>query len=232
LGPRLGRYGPSGEVREIGGHNLPLVALGVFILWLGWFGFNGGSTVEGNVSIGLIALNTHLAAAAGACAAVVFMQTTRQPVLMTNALNGGLAGLVGITAGCASMSPPFAVLTGAVAGVVVLLWMKLMDRMQWDDPVGAVAVHGACGAWGTLAAGMFHSDGLFQPGRIGVQLLGIVAYFVWCFPLAFLTFWVLNKTLSLRCDSRAERRGLDYAEHYEISYPEFAQEMLHQGKGG
>ncbi|MDH0957450.1 ammonium transporter [Pseudomonas chengduensis] len=221
LGPRLGRYGSDGRPRLIPGHNLSLVALGGFILWVGWFGFNAGSSLEVNVSLGLIALNTHLAAAAGALGAFLAQRSSSSPVLLTTTVNGSLGGLVGITAGCASMQPGFAVLTGLVAGFVVVFGMRLLDRLQLDDVVGAVPVHGFAGVWGTVAAGLFFSGDLFNWERVGVQLLGAGVAFIWAFPLALLLYLLLAKSLGLRVSTQDEQRGLDYAEHAEVGYPEF-----------
>ena len=229
LGPRLGRYGANGETRGLPGHNLTLVALGGFILWLGWFGFNGGSTAAADTGIGLINLNTHLSAAAGALGSLASMWLLRQPILLTHTINGSLGGLVAITAGAAVMEPAFAILTGLVAGPTVVLGVWLLDKLQLDDVVGAVPVHGFCGAWGTLAAGLFQTGKLFDPVQITVQLIGIAAGFLWAFPLALLMYLLVDKTVGLRAESLDEQRGLDFSEHHEIGYPEFQREILHQG---
>jgi len=221
LGPRLGRFAADGRPRLIPGHNLSLVALGGFILWVGWFGFNAGSSLEMNVSLGLIALNTHLAAAAGALGAFLAQRGSSSPVLLSTTVNGSLGGLVGITAGCASMQPGFALLTGLLAGFVVVFGMRLLDRLQLDDVVGAIPVHGFAGVWGTLAAGLFYSGDLFNWARVGVQLLGAAAAFLWAFPLALLLYLLLDRLVGLRVSSQDEQRGLDYAEHAEVGYPEF-----------
>lgn len=230
VGPRLGRFSASGMPRPIPGHNLPNVAMGGFILWLGWFGFNGGSTLAASDQVGPIVLNTHLAGAAGFVGSLLWLWVTRRSVLMTTILNGAIGGLVAVTAGCASMVPGFAILTGLIAGVLVVQGMDLLERLRLDDVVGAIAVHGFCGAWGTLAAGLFFTGDLFAPERISVQLLGIAAAFLWTFPTAYLLFWVLDKTIGLRADSLHEQRGLDFTEHYEIGYPEFQKELTHGGK--
>lgn len=230
LGPRLGKFGPDGTPREIPGHNLTQVALGGFILWLGWFGFNGGSTGAADSSIGLINLNTHLSAASGAMGALIAMLLSRKPILLTDTVNGSIGGLVGITAGCATMEPVFAIVTGMVSGIVVVVGSKLLEMMKLDDVVGAVSVHGFAGAWGTLAAGMFVTGDLFNPMQIGVQLIGIIVAFAWAFPLAWLTYFILQKTIGLRASTLDEQRGLDYTEHYEIGYPEFQSQSLHRGK--
>ena len=230
LGPRLGRFGPEGERRTISGHNLTQVALGGFILWLGWFGFNAGSTAAAEPRIGLLALNTHLAAASGAVGALITMTATRQPILLTQTVNGSIAGLVGITAGCATMEPMFAMVTGLVAGMIAVLAGAMLEGLRLDDVVGAVAVHGFAGAWGTLAAGMFVTGDLFNPLQIAVQVLGIVAAFLWAFPVALLMYFVIDRLVGLRASTLDEQRGLDFTEHYEIGYPEFQRETLHEGK--
>lgn len=230
LGPRLGRYDERHKSRLIAGHNLNSVALGGFILWLGWFGFNAGSTAAAETSIGFIALNTHLAAAAGAVGALLTMILFRKPVLLTNTINGGIGGLVSITAGCASMEPLYAVVTGLIAGWVVVVGVGLLDRLRLDDVVGAVPVHGFAGAWGTLAAGIFLQGDMYNPEHILVQLIGILAGFAWAFPLALLMYGLIHIVIGLRASSVDEQRGLDYTEHYEIAYPEFQSELLHQGK--
>ncbi len=229
LGPRLGRFASDGTPRVIPGHNLALVTLGGFILWLGWFGFNAGSTLAINQSIGLIALNTHLAAACGAVGAMLALRSTSSPVLLSTTVNGSLGGLVGITAGCATMLPGFAMLTGLVAGVVVVLGMRLLDRLRLDDLVGAVPVHGLAGVWGTVAAGLFFTGDLFSWARVSVQLLGAGMAFVWAFPLALALYFILAKTIGLRTSTKDEQRGLDYAEHAEIGYPEFNQSVTFDG---
>ena len=230
LGPRLGRFGPQGEARLISGHNLTQVALGGFILWLGWFGFNAGSTTAADTSIGLIALNTHLSAASGAVGVLLTLLLLRRPILLTQTINGSIGGLVAITAGCATMEPVFAIMTGLVAGLVVVLGSDLLELFRLDDVVGAVSVHGFAGAWGTLAAGMFVAGDLFNPAQIAVQALGVVAGFLWAFPLALLMYFVIDRVVGLRASTVDEQRGLDYTEHYEIGYPEFQRDMLHGGK--
>jgi len=230
LGPRLGRFGEDGKPRMISGHNLTLVSLGGFILWLGWFGFNGGSTTEAVPEIGMINLNTHLAAVTGIVGALITMMLMRSPVLMTDSVNGSIAGLVGITAGCATMEPVYAAITGLVAGIISVIGPKLLIKMKLDDVVGAVSVHGFAGAWGTLAAGIFYAEDMFNISIITVQLIGIVACLIWVFPLSLLMYWMLDKTMGLRASTLDEQRGLDYTEHYEIGYPEFQQNYLNPGK--
>lgn len=220
LGPRLGKYTKDGKIKPIMGHNIPLAALGVFILWLGWFGFNPGSTTTADKSIAMIFVNTNLAAAAGAICAMMasWIKFAKPEVGMS--LNGALAGLVGITAGCANVTPGSAILIGAVAGVIVVLSVVFFDKIKIDDPVGAVSVHGVCGAWGTLAAGIFNIGGT-SAYIIGVQILGIAVCFIWTFPAAFLMFKVIDKTIGLRVSPEEELEGLDHVEHGGIAYPDF-----------
>jgi Amt family ammonium transporter len=209
LGPRLGKYTKDGGIRPILGHNLPLAALGVFILWMGWFGFNPGF------------VNTNLAAAAGAVLAMFtsWIKFGKPEVGMS--LNGALAGLVAITSPCASVSPLSSVIIGAIAGIIVVLSVLFFDRIKVDDPVGAISVHGVNGAWGTLAAGIFNMGGT-SAKIIGVQLLGIGAAFVWTFTTAFIMFKLIDLTVGLRVTAQEEAEGLDYGEHGGNAYPDFA----------
>ncbi len=231
VGPRLGRFGADGSARAIPGHNLPLVALGVFVLWLGWFGFNGGSTLAANADLGFVLVNTHLAGAGGMVGTYLTLTLLNRPVLMTTTVNGAVAGLVAITAGCATMPTGFAILTGLVAGPVMVLGGALLERLRIDDVVGAVPVHAFCGAWGTLAAGLFYKGDLFNLGRAGIQLIGIGAALALAFPAALACFWLLRITIGLRAATLHEQRGLDFTEHDEIGYPEFQKDLLHGGKG-
>jgi Amt family ammonium transporter len=220
LGPRLGKYSKSGKVKAIPGHNIPLAALGVFILWLGWFGFNPGSTTAGNTDIAMIFVNTNLAAAAGAVAAMFASWAIFKKPEIGMSLNGALAGLVGITAGCANVSPASSVIIGLVAGVLVVSSVMFFDRIKVDDPVGAVSVHGVCGAWGTLAAGLFNIGG-FTGKMIGVQLLGIGAAFIWAFGAAFILFKLIDATVGLRITEEEELIGVDIVEHGGHAYNDF-----------
>ncbi|MEM8600793.1 MAG: ammonium transporter [Bacteroidota bacterium] len=222
VGPRMGKY-IDGKPQPMPGHSLPQAALGVFILWLGWFGFNAGSTTTGDSSIGLIALNTFLAASAGAVGAmaITWLRTGKPDVSFT--LNGVLAGLVGITAGCANLTPDFAIVTGFLAGIIVVFAAMGIEKAGVDDPVDAIAVHGVCGAWGTLAAGLFNAEAMFNLEIIGVQLLGIGAAFAWTFPVAFILFTLLKKTMGVRLNGDIERMGLDLHEHDISAYPEFTE---------
>jgi len=220
LGPRKGKFGPKGEVRAIPGHNIPMAAIGVFILWLGWFGFNPGSTTTGDTSIAMIFVNTNLAAAAGVIGAMITAWIMFKKPDIGMSLNGALAGLVGITAGCANVSPTSSVLIGLIAGVIVVLSVVLIDRLHIDDPVGAVSVHGVCGAWGTLAAGLFNMEGATGV-IILTQVTGIVAAFIWAFGTAFILFKVISLTIGLRISEEEEMVGVDIGEHAAHAYNDF-----------
>ena len=221
VGSRVGKYS-EGKPQPIKGHSIPLAALGVFILWLGWFGFNAGSTTTGDTSIALIALNTFLAAGAGATAAMITTWATVGKPDGAVTLNGVLAGLVGITAGCANLTPGFAILTGAIAGVIVHFSMIFIEKtLKVDDAVGAVSVHGVVGAWGTLAAGLFNTGDMFNFSIIGVQLIGIAAAFAWTFTVSFVIFKLIDMIIPLRVDGSMEEAGLDLHEHDVEAYPEF-----------
>ncbi|MBI9070007.1 MAG: ammonium transporter [Melioribacteraceae bacterium] len=221
LGPRIGKYGPNGKPRAILGHNITLAALGVFILWFGWFGFNAGSTTAAGTDIALIAVTTNLSAAAGAIAAMFTAWILIGKPDGSMALNGALAGLVGITAGCANVSPLSAIIIGLIAGILVVLSVLFIERtLKVDDPVGAISVHGVCGAWGTLAAGLFNVGG-FSLSVVSVQLLGIAAAFIWVFPTTFVIFKLIDKTIGLRASQEDELTGLDITEHGMEAYPEW-----------
>ncbi len=220
LGPRLGKYGKDGSVKPIPGHNMPLGALGVFILWLGWFGFNPGSTTAATKDIALIFVNTNLAAATGAAFAMLTSWIRMGKPEISMSLNGALAGLVAITSPCATVSPFSSIIIGAVAGTIVVLSVLFFDKIKVDDPVGAISVHGVNGAWGTLAAGIFNMGGT-SAKIIGVQMLGIGAAFVWTFTTAFILFKVIDMTVGLRVSPEEELEGLDYSEHGGNAYPDF-----------
>lgn len=202
------------------------MVLGTFILWFGWFGFNGGSLLAANDSLGLILLNTHLAACAGALGAMLIQQINKEKILMSVVLNGGLGGLVGITAGVASMSPIFAIITGFLAGILMYLSSKALLKLKIDDVVGAFPVHGVCGVWGTLAAGIFLKGDLFNVSIISVQAIGIAACIIWAFVAGYIVYSMLNLFGLLRVPSEDERAGLDYTEHAELGYPEFQKDIL------
>lgn len=220
LGPRIGRFGPDGAPKAQPGHNLGLAALGVFILWIGWYGFNPGSqlAISGadNVSaVMLIAANTTLAAAAGAVFAMITAWIKYKKPDLTMALNGALAGLVGITANCDSVTNPEAIIIGLVAGILVVLGVQLLDRLRIDDPVGAWPVHGLCGIWGGIATGIFGDYNL------GVQILGSLVIPAWAFITMFILFSILKSMNALRVSETEELRGLDISEHGEEAYNGF-----------
>ncbi len=220
LGPRIGKYSKEGKVQPIPGHNIPLAALGVFILWFGWFGFNPGSTTAASKDIAMIFANTNLAAAAGAVLAMITAWIKFKKPDVGMSLNGALAGLVAITSPCATVTPLSSVIIGAVAGVIVVLAVLFFDRIKVDDPCGAISVHGVNGAWGTLAAGIFNIGGT-SAKIIGVQVLGICAAFIWAFGVSFIVFKLIDKTIGLRVSPEEETEGLDFGEHGANAYPDF-----------
>ncbi len=221
LGPRIGRFRKNGSPLPIPGHNLPLAALGVFILWFGWYGFNAGSTTTANSDIALIAVTTTLSASASAAFAMITTWAKFGKPDTAISLNGALAGLVGITAGCANLTPFFAIITGMISGILVVYSDLFFERIGIDDPVGAISVHGVAGAWGTLAAGLFNSADMFNMKVVGVQLIGISAAFLWAFPMSFIMFKLIDKTIGLRVSPQEEIQGLDYSEHGSTAYPNF-----------
>ena len=216
LGPRLGKY-VGGGIRPIPGHNMPLATIGVFLLWLGWFGFNGGSVLSADPGmVSFVFVTTALAAAAGVLAAMFTSWiVTRKPDL-TMALNGALAGLVGITAGADVVGTGAAVIIGIVAGILVVFSILALDRLKLDDPVGAISVHLTCGIWGTLAVGIFAAE-----FSLLIQLLGVVAYGVVAFGAAMLIFLAIKMSVGLRVGEEEERRGLDITEHGMEAYSGF-----------
>lgn len=230
VGPRLGKYGRNGEVNPILGHNFPMGALGVLILWLGWFGFNAGSTLSGTTPlIAHVATTTILAGASGCVSAIIFSWVRHGKSDPSLSVNGILAGLVGITAGTASVSPTGALVIGGVAGIILVLSVEMLDRVvRIDDPVGAISVHGVCGAFGTLAVGLFATEGgLFYGGGLqllGVQALGVLSVAAWTLAVAFATFSILKASVGLRVNLREEMEGLDLGEHGLIAYGDM---MLH-----
>ena len=226
LGPRLGKYDNDGNPRPIAGHNLPLAALGVFILWLGWFGFNPGSQMGADAAeISGIAVTTNLAAAAGAILAMITAWIFLGKPDAGMALNGALAGLVAITAGCASVSPVSAAIIGALGGIVVVLSVLFFEKLRIDDPVGAISVHGTCGALGTILLGFFDSSkGVFFGGGFGLlwaQIVGVVAVLVWCLVTGFILFYGIKAVTGLRVSEEEEQAGLDFGEHGASAYPDF-----------
>ncbi len=226
LGPRLGKYDAEGNPRPIAGHNLPLAALGVFILWLGWFGFNPGSQMGADAAaISSIAITTNLAAAAGAILAMITAWLILGKPDAGMALNGALGGLVAITAGCASVSPRDAAIIGALGGIVVVLSVLMFEKLRIDDPVGAISVHGTCGALGTILLGFFDSSsGVFAGGGFGLlwaQIVGVFAVLVWCLVTGFILFYGIKAITGLRVTEEEEQTGLDYEEHGASAYPDF-----------
>ncbi|MEZ5225792.1 MAG: ammonium transporter [Acidimicrobiales bacterium] len=242
LGPRIGKYGPDGSVRPIIGHSMPLVITGCFILFIGWFGFNPGSELAADLAVPDIAVTTGLAAAAGAVGAVLTITFKSGKPDVGMAGNGLLAGLVSITAGCGTLTPLGAVITGFLGGIIVVLSVLFIDtKLKIDDPVGAVSVHGVCGVWGTLAVGLFahHGDafvdaaypladgteytssGLFYGGGINqliVQLLGVLIVAAWVLVTSGILFAAIKATMGLRVTAEEEIEGLDVLEHGAPGY--------------
>ena len=226
IGPRVGRFSDDGTPRPIFGHNLTLLTLGGFILWFGWFGFNAGSSLAVDANIGLIALNTHLAAISAVVGYLLITKLFGKPVLLTESVNASLTGLVAITAGCAFMSPMFAIITGLIGAVVYVASSSLLLKWQVDDVVSAVAVHGFGGAWGTLAVGLFFAGDMFNPARIGVQALGVGVGLAWGLGLGYVMYKALRLTVGLKASKLHEQRGLDVSEHAEVGYPEFQNQLF------
>jgi Amt family ammonium transporter len=228
IGPRIGKYSSTGKPRAIPGQNLAFGALGVFILWFGWFGFNPGSQLaaagsENALAISHIFITTNLAAAAGAVTAMIITWSKYKRPGLSLTLNGALAGLVAITAGCDVVSPGGAVIIGILAGIVLVFGVEFFDKvLKIDDPVGAVSVHGLNGALGTIMVGFFStSNGLFYgggAGQLGSQLIGVGAVAAWAMGLGFLVFFILKKTIGVRVSKRIEEEGLDIYEHGESAY--------------
>ena len=220
LGARIGRFDKDGKPLAIPGHNLPLAAAGVLILWLGWFGFNGGSVLSADPELtSLTLVTTCLAAAAGGISSAIFSNILYKNFDLTMFMNGVLGGLVGITAGADQMSPMDAVLIGAIAGVIIVLGVALIDKLRLDDPVGAVAVHLICGIWGTLAVGMFGAMASFDQFIIQLAGVGIVGVFsVIC---SFAILIPIKATIGLRVDKEEELKGLDLSEHGMDAYADF-----------
>jgi len=230
LGPRIGKYGADGKVQPIFAHSLPLGALGVFILWFGWFGFNGGSTLDATTpALADIIAVTALGGAAGGLGAMIVSWLRHGRPDLSIALNGILGGLVGITAGADAFSPVGGILAGAIAGAILVLGVEFLDKvLKIDDVVGAVPVHGFCGLWGTLAVGLFATDGgLFYGGGaslLGVQAVGAVAAFAWTAVASLVVLGIIKAVVGLRVSEAEEVEGLDLAEHGMIAYGDF---MLH-----
>jgi ammonium transporter, Amt family len=226
LGPRIGKFGADGKARAIPGHNIPMAMLGVFILWLGWFGFNPGSELAADGAVITVALNTMLAAAAGGVATtvVIWLKAGKPDLAMIG--NGVLAGLVSITAPCGAVNPVMSIVIGAIGGVIVVYGVYFFDKIKIDDPVGAISVHGLCGAWGTISIGLFarYDDaflgrpkaGLFYGGGIDQLIMQIVMVLIiaaWVTVTAGLVLLGLKKTIGLRVTAEEEVAGLDLLEH-------------------
>jgi Amt family ammonium transporter len=238
LGPRFGKFGKDGKPKAIPGHSITLAALGVFILWFGWFGFNPGSTFNAHhLRISIIAVNTLLAASAGGLAALLFIYIKTRTFDVGMALNGVLAGLVAITAPCAWVEAWAAVVIGLIAGVLVVLAVFTLERLGIDDPVGAVPVHGVNGIWGLISVGLFADGafgnystdapfaiGLFYGGGAGqliAQVIGAVVCALWAFTCGYLVFKIMDATMGIRVTPQEELRGLDVFEHGGSAYPDF-----------
>lgn len=220
LGSRIGKFDKDGKVNALPGHNIPVAAAGVLILWLGWFGFNGGSVLSADPALtSLTLVTTCLAAAAGGVGAFIFSSVLYKNYDLTMFLNGILGGLVGITAGADQMSPNDAVIIGAIAGVVIVLGVALIDKLRLDDPVGAIAVHLICGIWGTLAVGIFGE--LAGLDQFVSQLIGIGTIGATCVVASFIILFVIKKTIGLRVSKEEEVQGLDIHEHGMDAYPDF-----------
>jgi Amt family ammonium transporter len=228
IGPRLGKYDKNGKPKAIPGHNLTLGALGVFMLWFGWFGFNPGSQLaaagtENAIGIAHIAVTTNLAAAAGAVTAMLVSWFRYKRPALSISLNGALAGLVAITAGCDAVDPIGAMATGIIAGLILPFAVEFFDKiLKIDDPVGAISVHGVSGAFGTLAVGLFStSEGLFYgfgSKLLRIQTIGVLVFFVWAAGTGAILFIILKKLKILRASKRVEEEGLDIYEHGETAY--------------
>ncbi len=227
LGPRIGRFAKDGSPKVIPGHSISLATLGVFILWLGWFGFNPGSQLAATGAnadaISLVAANTNIAAAGGALAAMITAWIITKKPDLGQTLNGVLAGLVAITASCAWVTPAASIIIGAVGGVIVVLGAIALERAKIDDPVSAVPVHLMNGVWGTLAVGLFATDtGLFATGDAGqliAQIVGVLAFGAWCAVTGFALFAGIKATVGLRVSREEELKGLDHHEHGAEAYP-------------
>ena len=224
LGARKGKYGPNGEVNAIPGANLPLATLGTFILWMGWFGFNGGSTLKlGGIGVAnevaSVFLNTNAAAAGGLIAALIVARILFGKADLTMALNGALAGLVAITAEPADPSPLLATIIGAIGGVIVVFSIVTLDKLKLDDPVGAISVHGVVGLWGIFAVLLSDADATFMG-----QLVGALTIFVWVFVTSLIAWGVIKAVMGLRVSEEEEYEGVDISECGMEAYPEFTKD--------
>lgn len=220
LGPRLGRYTSAGKVVPIAGHSMPLATIGVFLLWLGWFGFNGGSVLSAAPgAVSLVLVTTALAASAGAIGAMATSWSILKKPDLSMALNGVLAGLVGITAGADQMAMSSSILIGLSSGVLVVLSVLFFDKLRIDDPVGALSVHLVCGIWGTLCVGIFGAKA--GVAQLISQFIGVAAVGVFTFIFAYILFAFIKATMGLRVSEEEEVGGLDIGEHGNEAYPDF-----------
>ncbi|MFP4606440.1 ammonium transporter [Thiohalospira sp.] len=221
LGARKGKYGKNGEINALPGANMPLAALGTFILWMGWFGFNGGSElkladVDSANNVAAVFANTNMAAAGGVIAALIASKAMFGKADLSMALNGALAGLVSITAEPLAPGAGLSVIIGAIGGVIVVFSIVGLDKLKIDDPVGAISVHGTAGIWGVLAVLLSNGD-----ATLGGQLAGLVAIFAWVFLVSLLVWGILKAVMGIRVDEEAEYEGLDYIDCGMEAYPEF-----------
>ena len=220
LGARIGKFDSNGKSNAIPGHNLPLAAAGVLILWLGWFGFNGGSVLSADPELtSLTLVTTCLAAAAGGISSSFVSNLMYKNYDLTMFMNGVLGGLVGITAGADQMSPFDSILIGIISGIIIVFGIALIDKLKLDDPVGAIAVHLICGIWGTLAVGIFGSMAGVE--QIVIQLIGVLVVGGFSVTSSFIIFFIIKKTIGLRVEKEEEIKGLDLAEHGMTSYADF-----------
>jgi len=220
LGPRIGKFGSDGKPKAIPGHSIPMATAGVLILWLGWFGFNGGSVLSADPALtSLVLVTTSLAAAAGGFGAFILSTILYKNMDLTMFLNGILGGLVGITAGADLMSPNEAVVIGFLAGLIIVLGISLIDKLKLDDPVGAVTVHLICGIWGTLAVGLFGDKAGI--GQFLTQLYGVLIVGAFCVITSGIILGILKATMGLRVSKEEELEGLDIHEHGMDAYPDF-----------
>ena len=219
LGARKGKYTPDGQIRPILGHSMPLATLGVFMLWLGWFGFNGGSVLSADPTlVSLVFVTTSLAAAAGALSSIFVSMIYLKKPDISMALNGILAGLVGITAGADTVTWEGAITIGVIAGAIVVFAIVFIDRIRIDDPVGAISVHGICGMWGTVAVGIFSTN---PDHSLGIQILGTLSYAAFAFVASLVLALVIKSTLGIRVSEEEEEEGLDLSEHGQPAYADF-----------
>jgi len=218
LGPRIGKY-VDGQIRPILGHSMPLATIGVFLLWLGWYGFNGGSVLSADPGlVSLVFVTTTLAAAAGCLAAIITSYIYLKKPDITMGLNGILAGLVGITAGADTVTWGSAMLIGLIAGIIVVFAIVIIDRVKIDDPVGAISVHGVCGIWGTVAVGIFSTN---PEHSLSTQLIGTLCYAAFAFVASLILASLAKATLGFRVDEDEEYEGLDLSEHGQPAYADF-----------